>query len=65
MLVLELRAWNLYRGTVQEWGSDKLTRLREAGLGVASRVLAQKTHLALAILLHFLQLILRDDGLVN
>jgi hypothetical protein len=28
-------------------------------------MLAWKTHLALAILLHFLQLILNDDGLVN
>jgi hypothetical protein len=28
-------------------------------------MLAQKTHLALTILLHFLQLILDDDGLVN
>jgi hypothetical protein len=28
-------------------------------------MLAQKTHLALAILLHFLQLILNDDGLVH
>jgi hypothetical protein len=28
-------------------------------------MLAQKIHLALTILLHFLQLILDDDGLVN
>jgi hypothetical protein len=28
-------------------------------------MLAQKTHLALTILLHFLQLILNDDGLIN
>jgi hypothetical protein len=34
-------------------------------LGVASGMLAWKTHLMLAILLHFLQLILDDDGLVN
>jgi hypothetical protein len=35
------------------------------GLGVASGMLAQETHLALPILLHFLQLILNDDGLCN
>jgi hypothetical protein len=28
-------------------------------------MLAQETHLVLAILLHFLQLIINDDGLVN
>jgi hypothetical protein len=50
---------------IWERGSDKLTGLREMGLGVASGMLAQKTHLTLAILLHFLQLILNDDGLVN
>jgi hypothetical protein len=65
MLVLELRVWNLHRGTVQEWGSTKLTRLREAGLSVAFGMLAWKTHHALAILLHFLYLILDDDGLVS
>jgi hypothetical protein len=65
MLVLELRTRNLHRCTIQEWGFDKLTRLREVGLGVASRMLARETHLALVILLHFLQLILNDDGLVN
>jgi hypothetical protein len=64
-LVLEVRTHNLHRCMVQEWGSDKQTRLLEPGLGVASRMLAQKTHLALAILLHFLQLILNDDILVN
>jgi hypothetical protein len=35
------------------------------GLGVASKMLDQKTHLTIPILLHFLQLILNDDGLVN
>jgi hypothetical protein len=35
------------------------------GLGVTSRMLTQKTHLVLAILLHFIQLILNDDCLVN
>jgi hypothetical protein len=64
-LVLKLRTWNLHKGTVREWGSDKLSRLQEAGLGVASGMLAWKTHLALAILFHFFQLILNDYGLVN
>jgi hypothetical protein len=64
-LVLELRAWNLHWGTVQEWGSNKLTWLQEAGPGIASRMLAQKTHLVFAILLYFLKLILDDDGLAN
>jgi hypothetical protein len=64
-LVLELRMQNLHWCMTREWGSDELTRLREAGLSVASRILAQKTHLALAIFLHLFQLILDDDGLVN
>jgi hypothetical protein len=53
MLVLELRTRNLHRCTIWERGYDKLTGLREAGLSVASKMLARKTHLALAILLHF------------
>jgi hypothetical protein len=53
-LALELWTRNLHRGTVREWGLDKLTGLQEAGLGVASRMFTQKTHLALVILLHFL-----------
>jgi hypothetical protein len=64
-LVLKLRTWNLHRGTAQEWGRDKLTELWEAGLGVASGMLTWKTYLALAILLHFLQFVLNDDGFVN
>jgi hypothetical protein len=35
------------------------------GPSVASGMLAQKNHLALAILFHLLCLILNDDGLVN
>jgi hypothetical protein len=35
------------------------------GLVVASGMLALEIHLALAILLYFLQLILNDDGLLN
>jgi hypothetical protein len=64
-LVLELRTRNLHWCTTQEWGFDELTRLREAGFSVASRMLTRETHLVLAILLHFFQLILNDDGLVN
>jgi hypothetical protein len=48
-----------------EWGFDKLTGLWKAGPSVASGMLAQKTHLALAILLHLFQFKLNDDGLVN
>jgi hypothetical protein len=48
-----------------ERSSNNLTGLQEAGLSVASGMLTKKTHLALAILLHFLYLILNDDGLVN
>jgi hypothetical protein len=65
MLFLELQMWNLQRCTIQERGSDKLTMLREVGLSVASGMLAQKTHLTLAIFLHLFWLILNDDGLVN
>jgi hypothetical protein len=35
------------------------------GLSVASRILAWKTYLTPAILLHFLQLVPNDDSLVN
>jgi hypothetical protein len=52
-------------GTVWEWGSDKLSRLREERLRVAFGMQAQKTYLALVILLHFIRLILVDDGLIN
>jgi hypothetical protein len=65
MLVLDLRMRNLHWCTIREWGSDKLTGRRKVGLGIACRMLAQETHLALVIVLHFLQLILNDDGLVN
>jgi hypothetical protein len=54
MLVLELRTQNLHWCMIWEWGSDKLTGLREARLGVAFGMLARETHLVLAILLHFL-----------
>jgi hypothetical protein len=64
-LILELRTWNLHWITIWKWGSEKLTGLREMGLGVTSRMLTRKTHLALAILLYFIQLILNDDYLVN
>jgi hypothetical protein len=40
MLVLELWTQNSHRCTIREWGFDKLTGLREAGLGVASGMLA-------------------------
>jgi hypothetical protein len=50
---------------IRERGSDKLTERREAGLSVASRMLVWKTHLVLAILPHFSQFILGEDGLVN
>jgi hypothetical protein len=49
----------------QKWGSGKLTGLRKAGPSVASKILAQKNHLAFAILLHLFQRILDDDVLVN
>jgi hypothetical protein len=45
--------------------SDKLTGLRKVGPSVGSRMLARKTHLPVAILLHLFQLILNDDSLVN
>jgi hypothetical protein len=64
-LVLELRMWNLHRCTMWERGSEKLIGLWEAGLSVASGMLAWKTHLKSAILLHFLQLVPNDDSLVN
>jgi hypothetical protein len=64
-LVLELRTRKLHRCTIWEHDSNRLTELREAVLHVASEMLARKTHLTLAILLHFLQLVLNDDGLVN
>jgi hypothetical protein len=64
-LVLEQGTWNLHWGMVWEWGPNKLTRLRDVGLGVASGMLTQKTHLALAILLHFVQFVLNDDCFVN
>jgi hypothetical protein len=56
---------NLHQCTAQKWGSDKLTGLQKAGPIVASRMLARKHHLAFAILLHLLYLILDDDRLVN
>jgi hypothetical protein len=64
-LVLELLTQNLHRCMIRKRGSDKLTGLREAGLRDAFEMLAQKTHLTLAILLHFLRLVLNDDGPVN
>jgi hypothetical protein len=64
-LVLKLRTRDLYRCMTQELGFDKLTGLRKVGPSVASRMLAQKHHLAFSILFHFFQLILDDDGLVN
>jgi hypothetical protein len=57
--------WNLHLCTSQEWGSDEITGLWEAGFSVASSMLTWKTHLVLAIFLHLFQLILDDDGLVN
>jgi hypothetical protein len=55
----------LHKCTTKEKGSHKLTRLRKAGLSVASGMLTWKTCIALAIFLHLLQLILDDDGHVN
>jgi hypothetical protein len=64
-LVLKLQTWDLHRCMTREWGSDKLTGLQKAGPRVASGMLAQKGHLAFAILFHFFHLILDDNGLVN
>jgi hypothetical protein len=64
-LVLELPTWDLHRCMTWKWGSGILARLRKVGPSVASRMLAQKNHLAFAILFHLFQLILDDDGLVN
>jgi hypothetical protein len=64
-LVLELRMWDLHRCTTLERVSDKLTGLQKVEPSVGSRMLARKTHLAVAILLHLFQLILNDDSLVN
>jgi hypothetical protein len=65
MLVLKLRTWDLYQCKTWEWGSDKLIGMWKAGPSVASGMLAQKHHLAFAILLHLFELILDDDDLVN
>jgi hypothetical protein len=47
-------------------GSEELTSLRKTRPSVASRVLARKNHLALAIFFHLFQLVLDDDdGLIN
>jgi hypothetical protein len=43
----------------------KLTGLRKVGPSVASEMLARKHHLVFAIIFHFFQLILNDDGLVS
>jgi hypothetical protein len=64
-LILKLWAQDLHWCTAQKWGSNKVIGLREAGPSVAPRMLARKHHIAFAILLHFLELILDDDGLVN
>jgi hypothetical protein len=65
MLILKLWSGALHRRTIRKWGSKKLPRLRNAGPSVASGVVARENYLALAILLHLLQLILDDDGLIN
>jgi hypothetical protein len=65
MLVLELQTQDLHRCRTRERGSNKLTTLRKAGPSVPSGMLAREHHLAFVILLHFLQLILNDDSLVN
>jgi hypothetical protein len=65
MLVLKLWMRNLHQCKTQERGSNKLTGLQKARASVASRVLVQKTHLALSNLLHLFQLILDDNVLVN
>jgi hypothetical protein len=57
--------WDLHWCMTQKWGSDKLTRLQKVGPIVASIMLAQENHFALAILLHLFQLILDDDGLID
>jgi hypothetical protein len=49
-LNLKLKTWVLHWCVTQKWGSNKLTRLRKAGPSVASGMLAQENHLALAIL---------------
>jgi uncharacterized protein (DUF2062 family) len=64
-LILKLRARALHQQTTQKWVPDKLTRLQKMEPSVISGMLAWKNHLVLAILLHLLQLVHNDDGLIN
>jgi hypothetical protein len=53
-------------GTLHQELGTLVQKLRAvARPSVASEMLAQKNHLVFAILLHLVQLILGDDGLVN
>jgi hypothetical protein len=63
----KLRAGHLYwhRWPVHlEW-LEKLVRLREARPNITLRGLSREWHFPLAILLHFLDLVFNDNGLVN
>jgi hypothetical protein len=66
-LCQKLRAGHLYwhRWPVHlEW-LEKLVRLREARPNITPRGLSREWHFPLAILLHFLDLIFNDNGLVD
>jgi hypothetical protein len=63
----KLRAGHLYwhrRPVHLEW-LEKLVRLREARPNITPRGLSREWHLTLAILLHFLDLVFNDNGLVD
>jgi hypothetical protein len=50
---------------VHLWWLEELVTLREAGPNVASRGLSMEWHLPLAILLHFLDFVFNNNGLVD
>jgi hypothetical protein len=55
--------WHLWSAHLR--GSDKLARLQEAGPSIASERVPEKWWLSLAILLHFLDLILNNNNFLT
>jgi hypothetical protein len=66
-LYLEQRAWHLHwhLQSVHVWWLEELVRLREVKPNVASGGLSMEWHLPLAILLHLLDLVFNNNGLVD
>jgi hypothetical protein len=66
-LHLELRArhlhWHMW--PVNLWWLEELVRLQEVRPNVAPRGLSIEWHLSLAILLHFLDFVFNNNGLVD